>query len=63
MGLSDMRCVSTTRASVNTRKFLQFVEDDLLPILEPFEGVNYNSVILMGMYLFMIFFSYFNMPL
>ena len=52
MGLSDMRCVSTTRGSVNARKCLQFVEDDLLSILEPFDGVSYNSVILMCMYCF-----------
>ena len=43
---------------MNARKFLQFLEDDLLPIVEPFDGVNYNSVILMGMYLFVCLFLF-----
>ena len=43
---------------MNARRFLQFLEDDLLPIVEPFDGVNYNSVILMGMYLFVCLFLF-----
>ena len=50
MGATDIQCVSTFRGSVDGAKFVQFLRDDLVPILEPFNGINHNSVVVMGTY-------------
>lgn len=47
MGATDIQCVSTFRGSVDGAKFVQFLRDDLVPILEPFNGINHNSVVVM----------------
>ena len=48
MGSSDIRCISTMRESVNGDKFIQFLQDDLVPMLQPFDGMN--SIVVMGRY-------------
>ncbi|XP_068697174.1 uncharacterized protein [Montipora foliosa] len=47
MGSSDIRCISTMRGSVNGDKFIPFLQDDLAPMLQPFDRVNLNSIIVM----------------
>ena len=37
-----------TEKSVDEEKFMEFVESRLLPILPPFDGKNYKSVVIMG---------------
>ena len=48
IGLDDLRCLRTFRGSVNADKFLEFLQHDLLPILQPYNGSNKNSVLVMG---------------
>ena len=31
-------------------KTIQFLQDDLVPILKPFDGMNLNSIVVMGRY-------------
>lgn len=50
MGASDVRCVSTVRGSVNGDRFVQFMREEVVPLLEPFDGINHNSILVMGMY-------------
>ena len=50
MGSSDIRCISTMRGSVNGDKFIQFLQDDLVPMLQPFDRMNLNSIVVMGGY-------------
>ncbi|XP_068726498.1 uncharacterized protein [Montipora capricornis] len=45
MGSSDILCISTMRGSVNGDKFIQFLQDDLVPMLQPFDGMNLNSIV------------------
>ncbi|XP_044174347.1 uncharacterized protein LOC122957977 [Acropora millepora] len=47
MGSSDIRCISTMRGNVNGDKFIQFLQDDLAPMLQPFDGMNLNSIVVM----------------
>ncbi|XP_068689993.1 uncharacterized protein [Montipora foliosa] len=47
MGSSDIRCISTMRGSVNGDEFIQFLQDDLVPILQPFDGMNLISIVVM----------------
>ena len=50
MGSSDIHCISTMRGNVNGDKFIQFLPDDLAPMLQPFDGMNLNSIVVMGRY-------------
>ena len=50
MGSCDIRCISTMRGSVNGDKFIQFLQDDLVPMLQPFDGMNLISIVVMGRY-------------
>lgn len=46
---SDIRCISM-RGNVNGDKLIQFLQDDLAPMLQPFDGMNLNSIVVMGRY-------------
>ena len=35
---------------MNGEKFIQFLQDDLVPMLQPFDGMNLNSIVVMGKY-------------
>ena len=37
----------TTRGTVNADKFEEFIEQSLVPVLQPFDGVNLNSVVIL----------------
>ena len=50
MGSGDIHCISTMRGSVNGDKFIQFLQDDLVPMLQPFDGMNLKSIVVMGGY-------------
>ena len=50
MGANDISCFSTVRGSVDAVKFTQFLEDNVVPILQPYNGINRNSVLVMGEY-------------
>ncbi|KAL9976920.1 hypothetical protein ACROYT_G014263 [Oculina patagonica] len=40
--------IAVMAANVNVAKFLHFLEKDLVPILQPFNGINHNSIVVMG---------------
>lgn len=48
IGVDDFRCLKTFSGSVNAEKFLQFVNQELVPILQPYDGLNGSSVVIMG---------------
>ena len=50
MGANDISCFSTVRGSVDAVKFTQFLEDNVVPVLQPYNGINRNSVLVMGEY-------------
>ena len=41
-------CLKTFSGSANAEKFLQFVNQELVPILQPYDGLNGSSVVIMG---------------
>ncbi|KAK3741926.1 hypothetical protein QZH41_010680, partial [Actinostola sp. cb2023] len=47
IGLDGPRAIKTFHESVNAEKFVKFLEYELLPILQPYNGINPDSVVIM----------------
>ncbi|KAK3726526.1 hypothetical protein QZH41_004647 [Actinostola sp. cb2023] len=48
IGLDGPRAIKTFHESVNAEKFVKFLEYELLPILQPYNGINPDNVVIMA---------------
>ena len=45
-----MGALEEVRGSVDRAKFIHFLEENLVPFLQPFNQINHNSIVVMGAY-------------
>jgi hypothetical protein len=48
IGMSGLRCLHTLQGTVNGQEFASFIRRHLLPVINPFNGINSHSVVIMG---------------
>lgn len=48
IGIDGCLGVKVVEGSVNGPTFAQFLRDELAPLLQPYNGINDNSVVIMG---------------
>ncbi|XP_031561967.1 uncharacterized protein LOC116297806 [Actinia tenebrosa] len=47
IGMSGLRCPQTVKGSVNGHDYAFFIQRHLLPVINPFNGINSHSVVIM----------------